>query len=92
MNFSEYTKQPQQEKKKEERTKPMSEEDVMKQYEELKGMDNSQLKARLIDEVAKQKRDGTFDYASLAQSVESIKGYLPQKTYQNLKNMLDNLR
>ncbi len=92
MNFSEYTKQPQQEEKREERAKSMSEEDVMKQYEELKSMNNSQLTARLFDEVARQKRDGIFDYASLAQSVENIKEYLPQKTYQNLKNMLDNLR
>lgn len=92
MNFSEYTKKPQQEKQREESVKSVSEEDVMKQYEELKGMDNSQLTARLFDEVARQKKDGTFDYASLAQSVENIKGYLPQKTYQSLKNMLDNLR
>lgn len=92
MNFSEYTKQPRQEKKKEEVSKSMSQEDMMKQYEELKSMDNNQLTARLFEEVARQKEEGTFDYASLAQSVENIKGYLPQSTYQNIKNMLDNLR
>ncbi len=91
MSFSEFTKQ---KVEKEERitSKGMTEEEVRKRYDELKSMDNGQLTATLFEEVAKQKREGTFDYNSLVQSVENIKGFIPQKTYNELKNLLENLR
>lgn len=85
MNFSEFTKQ-----KIEDQT--LKQDDVMKKYEELKSLNNNQLTAKLFEEVAKQKQEGTFDYNSLVQSVESIKNFVPSNTYQNLKGMLENLK
>lgn len=91
MSFSEFTKQ-KVEKEEKKTSHEMTEEDVKKRYEELRAMDNSQLTATLFEEVAKQKREGTFDYNSLLASVENIRGLIPQKTYNELKNLLENLR
>lgn len=91
MSFSEFTKQ-KVEKEEKKTSHEMTEEDVKKRYEELRAMDNSQLTATLFEEVAKQKREGTFDYSSLLASVENIRGLIPQKTYNELKNLLENLR
>ena len=91
MSFSEFTKQKVEKEEKKTRHE-MTEEDVKKRYEELRAMDNSQLTATLFEEVAKQKREGTFDYNSLLASVENIRGLIPQKTYNELKNLLESLR
>ena len=89
MSFSQFTKSSVgREEKKEE----FSQENIMREYEELKSMNNDQLTSRLFEEVAKQKRDGTFDFNALSQSVESLKNYIPEETYINLKKLLENLR
>ena len=61
-------------------------------YQQYKNMDSSSLAEALANTVAKQKADGTFDYNLLNQSVEAVRAYLPEQTYQNLKNLLENLR
>ena len=61
-------------------------------YQQYKNMDSSSLAEALASTVAKQKADGTFDYNLLSQSVEAVRAYLPGQTYQNLKNLLENLR
>ena len=61
-------------------------------YQQYKNMDSSSLAEALASTVAKQKADGIFDYNLLNQSVEAVRAYLPEQTYQNLKNLLENLR
>jgi len=83
MKLSDYIKSKPEEK---------PEEKVQATYEELKNLSNDELTSRLYNEVAKQKSNGTFDYNMLNNSVESIKGYIPTETYENIKRMLESLK
>lgn len=89
MNLSDFTKQG---PNKEDKIEKNENADIMKTYEELKDMNGDQLSQRLFEEVASQKQNGTFDYDMLSSSVESIKAYLPQETYENIKRILRTLR
>lgn len=104
MNFSDFTKMNMQDKaeknvnletnsnKENFAKKTFTETDVRKTYDELKDLNSDQLSERLFNEVAKQKQDGTFNYDMLSNSVDSIKGYLPEETYKNLKDILKTLK
>jgi len=83
MKLSDYIKSRPEEK---------AEEKVQTTYEELKNLSNDELTSRLYSEVAKQKSNGTFDYNMLNNSIESIKGYMPTETYENIKRMLESLK
>lgn len=67
-------------------------EKIKQAYDSLKGLDSSELAKKLAEEVGRQKSEGSFDYNLLSQSVESMRAFLPTETYQNLKNLLENLR
>lgn len=67
-------------------------EDIYREYDKIKNMSESQAQSKLMEEVFKQKQNGTFDFNALANQVESLKGYLPEKDYLNLKGMLENLK
>ncbi len=67
-------------------------EDVMSKFNEYKDLPQDQINQKLFEEVAKQKRDGTFDYRALENMLEAIKGNLSENDYQNVKRMLELLR
>jgi hypothetical protein len=69
-----------------------SKEDVMSKFNEYKDLPQDQINQKLFEEVAKQKRDGTFDYRALENMLEAIKGNLSENDYQNVKRMLELLR
>ncbi len=68
------------------------EQDVLKQYENIKNMSQGEAQNQLFNEVLKQKQNGTFNFEGLSQQVESLKGYLPEKDYTNLRKLLESLR
>lgn len=90
MNFSDFTKQNNQKSNK--TTKSMTEEDIVRTYNNLKDLNGDQLSKMLFAEVAKQKDEGTFNYQSLITSIESIKSLIPQNTYENLKKLVESLK
>lgn len=70
----------------------VEENDIVKEYNKIKDLSQQEINAKLFDEVAKQKRDGTFDYQKLEQMVENLKGGLSEQDYKNVKRMLELLR
>ena len=64
----------------------------MDKYNEYKDLSASQLNDELFKEVAKQKQDGSFNYAQLENMVESLKGSLSPENYQNMKRILESLK
>lgn len=73
--------------------KKMSDAQQMKQtYDQLKDLDASSLQAKLAEEVAQQKANGTFNYPLLQSSLESMKAFLPPENYENLKRLLESIK
>lgn len=70
----------------------VKQEDIVKKYNELKDLSSDELSKRLIDEVARQKNDGTFDYNKLLTTIESMRGMIPQQTYINMKRIIENFK
>ncbi len=68
------------------------EEDVIREYDKIKNMSQNEAQNNLMAEVLNQKQNGTFDFQKLASQVESLKGYLPEKDFENLKGMLESLK
>lgn len=54
-------------------------------------MTNDELNKALMNEVAKQKANGTLDKEKLFAMLESVKSMLPNDTYNNMKMMLSQL-
>lgn len=79
-------------KEQNENKKNISEKDIMDKYNEYKDLSASQLNDELFKEVAKQKQDGSFNYAQLENMVESLKGSLSPENYQNMKRILESLK
>ena len=67
-------------------------EDLQSTYEELKNMNYDELTQRLYNEVKLQKQNGSFNYESLCQSIESIRPFISNETYHNMKNMLEKIK
>lgn len=65
---------------------------VYDEYNKIKNLSEQEAQARLMNEVFKQKQNGSFDFEALSRQVEGLKGYLSEKDFVNLKRMLDNLR
>ena len=65
---------------------------IVKEYNKIKDLSQQEINAKLFDEVAKQKRDGTFDYQKIEQMVENLKGGLSEQDYKNVKRMLELLK
>lgn len=66
--------------------------DINESYNKLKNCSADELMAKLADEVRQQKSNGTFDYDGLINSIEKIKIYLPNQTYENMLRIIENLR
>ncbi len=82
----------QKEKETKQNNKTFSQDDLKKSYDEFSKLDNDSLSARLAQEVKKRKDEGSFDAEMLIRSVESVRAFLPDETYQNLKNLIENLK
>lgn len=61
-------------------------------YEELKDCSADDLMQRLAKEIQSQKNSGVFDYDGLRASLEQIKIYLPNSTYENMIRIIDSLK
>ena len=94
LNFADF--QPKEKEKKvaeEAREKQGADEEKIRGvYNELKDLDSSALNKKLQEEVAKQKSSGQFNYEMLSSSVESMRAFLPQETFNNLQNLLKDLK
>ena len=94
-NFSDFKFEPKTHKFEAKTSKPegnINQNDLRKSYDELSQLDNDSLSRRLASEVEKRKQEGSFDANMLLSSVESVRAFLPPETYQNLKNLIENLK
>lgn len=80
------------EKQNSQKTSTKSDADLMDKYNELKDLSHDDLSKKLIDEVARQKQNGTFNYNQILQTMEGLKGFMPQENYENMKRILDTLK
>ncbi len=80
------------EKQNSQKTSAKSDADLMDKYNELKDLSHDDLSKKLIDEVARQKQNGTFNYNQILQTMEGLKGFMPQENYENMKRILDTLK
>ncbi len=69
-----------------------SKKDINKAYDELKDLSSEELFDRLAKEIQSQKSNGSFDYDALKRSIETIKTYLPQQTYENMIRIIESLK
>ena len=65
---------------------------ITQAYEELKGCSSEELMSRLAHEIQSQKQNGTFDFEGLCSTIERMKIYLPNATYQNMMKIIENLK
>ena len=65
---------------------------ITQAYEELKGCSSDELMSRLAQEIRLQKQNGTFDFEGLRNTIERMKIYLPNATYQNMMSIIENLK
>lgn len=77
---------------KSDRKSQKGEKDINARYEELKNLDRDSLQAKLNEEVAAQKANGTFNYELLQSSLESMRTFLPSESYQNLQRLLESIK
>ena len=66
-------------------------EDINKKYEELKDLSHDELFLRLKSEIERQKEAGEFNYDALISSLNAIKMYLPNETYENMIRIIDEI-
>ncbi len=66
--------------------------ELKNKFNTYKNMSKEQLNVQLMQEVARQKSSGSFDYQTLSNMVENLKGALPEKDYQNVKRILESLK
>lgn len=66
-------------------------EDINKKYEELKDLSHDELLLRLKSEIERQKESGEFNYDALISSLNAIKMYLPNETYENMIRIIDEI-
>ena len=67
-------------------------EDLSKKYDQLKNHSADDLMNMLAEEVKQQKLKGSFDYDGLRSSIERVKGYLPNSTYQNMLKVIEQFK
>lgn len=70
----------------------VSEEEIKDKFDYYKDMSSQELSNELAKEVARQKGNGSFDYQKLNSMVESLRGSIPEESYQNVKRILDSIR
>lgn len=70
----------------------VSEKDLKEKFDQYSGMNKQQLNQQLFEEVARQKKEGKFDFAALSGMVENLKGMVSQQDYENIKRILESLK
>lgn len=73
-------------------SKNIKKENLQEAYDDLKDLSNDELTQKLYSEVKKQKENGDFNYNALCENVERLKMFLPQETYENMKNLLEKIK
>lgn len=73
-------------------TQQTHEKNLRQAYEDFSSLSPDELTKKLTDEVRKRKDEGSLDVEMLLSSVESIKMFLPMETYNNLKQLIENIR
>ena len=58
---------------------------------EIKDLPYEDLLLQFKNEVQKQKDAGEFDYDALRTSVEAVKMFVPNETYENMRRLLDEI-
>lgn len=71
-----------------EKQKTKIEDDYMK----LKDLSQEELMQKLVNEISKQKANGTFNYDGILNAIERMKIYLPKQAYDNIINILEKLK
>ena len=66
--------------------------DLKEKFDQYSGMNKQQLNQQLFEEVARQKKEGKFDFAALSGMVENLKGMVSQQDYENIKRILESLK
>ena len=74
-----------------EKSESIPEQDMVSMYENMKNMSAEDLYDALKMEVQKQKANNSFDYEGLLNSLDAIKNYLPQESYENMIRIIDEL-
>lgn len=72
--------------------KAPNQEYLRQKYESLKGKNHEELMGDLFEEVTRQKQNGSFDYESLANSVEAMKPFLSAEQQANIKELLEKIK
>ena len=87
--LSEFSNQSNDKKKNSEK---VTQENLQETYNKYKNYSQSELFSTLMEQVEKQKRDGTFDYSQLENMINSLQGSLPQENFENIKRILERLK
>ncbi len=75
-----------------EHNKAQKEEFLRQKFQLLKEKSYDELMTELIEEVSKQKQNGSFDFESLACSVEAMKPFLSAEQQANIKELLKKIK
>lgn len=70
----------------------VTEQDLQQTYEKYKDKSQSELFESLMQQVNLQKANGTFDYGTLEQMVNSLQGSFPKENFENIKRILERLK
>ena len=91
--MSSFSKFCSQESKNEQKEESKSTNEKLKEtYEDLKDLNEDELTLKLYEEVKRQKDNGAFNYSALLENVERLRAFIPNETYQNMKNMLEKIK
>lgn len=91
-NFADFNYQPSKNSEEKNHSTVVSEQDIAERYQQLKDLDCNSLQAKLFEEVASQKANGTFNYQLLQSSLQSMQAFLPPENYQNLARLLESIK
>lgn len=65
--------------------------DVENEAKRLQNMSQDELMVQFLNEVNKQKKDGTFDIVGLKNTIERMKNFLPQQSYENIMKIVNSI-
>ena len=90
MKFSDFAKNKTYERN--EMSKSESNQNIENLYEKYKDYSQAELMEELAKQVAKQKKDGSFDFEKIMNSVNTILPYLNQEQKENILNLLSSIK
>ena len=72
--------------------KQKNEEKIEDMYEKYKNFNQNDLTNELFNNIAKQKKDGTFDYEKIKNTITQIMPYLNAERQKNLLSILEKIK